>query len=90
MSLKTDKKTSRTNIKHSGTNKVLVGSLEVSAPGASPELAVQIATTEDIVQELLARGLSPEQIHMPGALKGKIVYISDDFDDELVDFDVVA
>jgi len=44
------------------------------------------ATTEAIVRELMAKGVSKEKMRIPGKVKSHIVYMADDFDAPLDDF----
>lgn len=43
-------------------------------------------TTEDIVRELMAKGIPIEKIRIPGKVESHILHIADDFDAPLDDF----
>ena len=60
--------------------------VETQRPAAKAN-ARKVTTTEDIVQELLAKGVPRNKIRIPGHGKKDILYISDDFDAPLGDFE---
>ena len=53
----------------------------------SAETTTSSETTASIVQHLLAQGLSMDDIVMPGSAKDAGIYVADDFDAPLEDFE---
>ncbi|GEM_PF-6777257 len=65
---------------------VLTNTVPVNLAQKSPHGDDVDMLTNQIVQDLLAEGLSMDDIIMPGGGKGAIIYVSPDFDEPLAEF----
>ena len=61
--------------------------LASSAYSATRVEVRRIITTEDVVNELLRRGIPLDQILIPGQGKEDVLFIPDDFDDPFQEFE---
>ena len=58
-----------------------------SACSATNAEGRRITTTEDVVNELMRRGVPLDQILIPGQGKEDVLFIPDDFDDPFQEFE---